>query len=289
MKKIRKPCLPAPWYPHNPEAAADFLKPFRTQKPLGDAAVAPHAGWYYSGALAAKAAAALAGGTADTVAVIGGHLPAGARPLFAMEDACLTPFGELEIDAELRDLVKKTLGGEEDVWADNTVEVLLPIIKNFFPKAKLLWTRFPAELSSFEAGKTLAKAAVSLGRRIKVLGSTDLTHYGSGYGFSPRGFGRGALEWVKTVNDRRFIEAVVDGNPREILDRAEREKSACSAGAVLGALGFAEETAGKKKPAGELIDYRTSADVTGDPGDSFVGYMALVLGGSASVPGTGLQ
>jgi AmmeMemoRadiSam system protein B len=275
MKKTRKSCLPAPWYPRDPRAAAAFLEPFRPLKPAGDAAVAPHAGWYYSGALAAKAAAALAGGTADTVAVLGGHLPAGAGPLFAMEDACLTPFGELEIDGELRDLVKKALSGQEDVWADNTVEVLLPLVKNFFPGAKLLWARFPAELSSFEAGKTLAKAALSLGRRIKVLGSTDLTHYGSAYGFSPRGFGRGALEWVKTVNDRRFIEAVIDGSPREILDRAEREKSACSAGAVLGALGFAEEAAGGKKPAGELLDYRTSADVTGDPGDSFVGYMAF--------------
>jgi AmmeMemoRadiSam system protein B len=277
MRKIRKSCLPAPWYPRDPEAVAAFLKSFMPLNPLGDvyAAVAPHAGWYYSGALAALAAAALAGGTVDTVAVLGGHLPGGMRPLFAMEDSCLTPLGELETDGELRDLVKESLGGEEDVWADNTVEVLLPIVKNFFPEAKLLWARFPAELSSYEAGKTLAKAALSLGRRVKVLGSTDLTHYGSGYGFSPKGFGQGALEWVKTVNDRRFIEAVLDGDPRELLTRAERERSACSAGAVLGALGFAEETAGKKRPAGELLDYRTSADVTGDPGDSFVGYMAF--------------
>jgi AmmeMemoRadiSam system protein B len=275
MKKTRKPCLPAPWYPRDPETAAAFLEPFKPLEPAADAAVAPHAGWYYSGVPAALAAAALAGSTTDTVAVLGGHLPGGARPLFAMEDVCLTPFGELEIDGELRDLVKKTLDGQEDVSADNTVEVLLPIVKNFFPRAKLLWARFPAELSSYEAGKTLAEAALSLGRKVKVLGSTDLTHYGSAYGFSPKGFGRGALEWVKTVNDRRFIEAVIDGNPGELLDRAERERSACSAGAVLGALGFAEATAGEKRPAGELLDYRTSADVTGDPGGSFVGYMAF--------------
>ncbi|MDR0403132.1 MAG: AmmeMemoRadiSam system protein B [Treponema sp.] len=279
MKKTRKPCLPAPWYPRDPVELMNFLDPFARIEPAGDipAAVAPHAGWRYSGVPAAKAAAALAAEPADTVAVIGGHLPGGAKPLFAMEDSCLTPLGEMEIDAELRDLVKDSLDGQEDVWADNTVEVLLPIVKRFFPAAKLLWARFPAELSSFEAGKTLAKAALSLGRRVKVLGSTDLTHYGSAYGFSPRGSGPGALEWVKTVNDRRFIEAVIDGNPRDILDRAERERAACSAGAVLGALGFAEETAGKNRPAGRLLDYRTSADLTGDPGDSFVGYMAFLF------------
>ncbi|MDR2144599.1 MAG: AmmeMemoRadiSam system protein B [Treponema sp.] len=275
MKKTRKPCLPAPWYPRDPGEIANFLKLSGPVKPAGDisAAVAPHAGWYYSGALAARAASALSGGTADTVAVLGGHLPGGVKPLFAMEDACLTPLGEMEIDAELRDLLADSVGGQEDSWADNTVEVLLPIVKYFFPGAKLLWARFPADLSSYQTGKILAKTALSLGRRIKVLASTDLTHYGPGYGFSPRG--SGALEWVKTVNDRRFIEAVIDGDPREILDRAEREKSACSAGAVLGALGFAEETAGEKRPVGELLDYRTSADITGDPDGSFVGYMAF--------------
>ncbi|MDR0585985.1 MAG: AmmeMemoRadiSam system protein B [Treponema sp.] len=277
MKKTRKPCLPAPWYPRDPEEAANFLKLSGQVKSAENvsAAVAPHAGWYYSGALAARAAAALSGGTADTVAVLGGHLPGGVKPLFAMEDGCLTPFGEMEIDTELRELVKDSVGGEEDLWADNTVEVLLPIVKNFFPAAKLLWARFPAGLSSYQTGKILAKTALSLGRRIKVLASTDLTHYGPGYGFNPRGSGAAAMEWVKTVNDRRFIEAVIDGDPREILNRAERERSACSAGAVLGALGFAEETAGEKKPEGELLDYRTSADVTGDPGGSFVGYMAF--------------
>jgi AmmeMemoRadiSam system protein B len=280
MKNTRKPCLPASWYPRDPGEIANFLESFRPAASAGDvsAAVAPHAGWYYSGVPAARAVAALAGGAADTVAVIGGHLPGGVKPLFAMEDSCLTPVGEMEIDLEFRDLVKKDLGGRDDVWADNTVEVLLPIVKSFFPEAKLLWARFPADISSFDAGKTLAKAALSLGRRVKALGSTDLTHYGSHYDFNPKGFGRDALEWVKNVNDRRFIEAVIGGDPRHILDRAQREQSACSAGAVLGALGFAVETAAgfsAGKPAAELLEYRTSADVTGEPADSFVGYMSL--------------
>ncbi|MDR2048954.1 MAG: AmmeMemoRadiSam system protein B [Treponema sp.] len=280
MTNSRKPRLPAAWYPRYPGEITDFLKPFRPLRSAGDvlAAVAPHAAWYYSGALAAQAAAVLSGGTVDTVAVIGGHLPGGAKPVFAMEDSCLTPAGEMEIDTELRDMVKESLDGQADVQVDNTVEVLLPMVKSFFPGAKLLWARFPAELSSYQSGKTLAKAALSLGRRVKTLGSTDLTHYGSHYGFSPMGFGRGALDWVKTVNDRRFIEAVIDGDPRKILDRAEKECSACSAGAVLGAMGFAVETAAQageaERPAAELLEYRTSADVTGED-DSFVGYMAF--------------
>ncbi|MDR1506737.1 MAG: AmmeMemoRadiSam system protein B [Treponema sp.] len=286
MKKPRKPRLPPGWYPQNPEAVKAFLDGAAAPGPVC-AAAAPHAGWYYSGEIAAKAAAALAGpsggGWEGTVAVIGGHLPGGSRPLFAAEDAVITPFGELELDTALRDALARKTGGGEDTGADNTVEVLVPMVHFFFPRARLLWVRFPADVSSFEAGKTLALAAAALKREVKVLGSTDLTHYGANYGFAPRGFGKNALEWVKNVNDRRFIEAVTGGDPGEILARAEREHSACSAGAVLGALGFAAESAAGKVPplpgipSARLLAYETSAAraVTGEIPDSFVGYAAF--------------
>jgi hypothetical protein len=103
------------------------------------------------------------------------------------------------------------------------------------------------------------------------------------------------------VNDRRFIEAVEAGDPGLVLSRAEGEKSACSAGAVLGVMGFAaalrekargDESAGAKagprpgtggRPAaaaaGDLLAYSPSAAVTlkeeGTLPDSFVGYAAF--------------
>ena len=252
--------------------AEGAVSPFRPHGGAGQAAVAPHAGWYYSGALAARAVSSLVGTNPAVVAVIGGHLPAGARPLFAMEDAVLTPFGEMDIDVELRDLLYGELSGGEDRRADNTVEVLLPMVRCLFPEAKLLWARFPADMSAFEGGAALAAAAASLGRRTVLLASTDLTHYGDAYGFCPRGRGQAALDWVKTVNDRRFIEAVIDGDPKKVLARAGAEKSACSAGAVLAALGFVPRLAAK------LLAYRTSADLAGEIPGSFVGYAALALG-----------
>lgn len=279
MKNVRKPSLPPGWYPDDPVAVTAFLKKVLGEPPTDKqpgkperAAVAPHAGWYYSGDLAALAAASLLGGNPAVVAVIGGHLPAGVRPLFAMEDAVLTPLGEMDIDLELRDLLYRELSGGEDRRADNTVEVLLPVVRYLFPEAKLLWARFPADMSAFEGGAALAAASASLGRRTVLLASTDLTHYGDVYGFCPQGRGQAALDWVKTVNDRRFIEAVLDGDPKEVLSRAGAEKSACSAGAVLAALGFVS------RPAARLLAYRSSADLAGEIPDSFVGYAALSLG-----------
>jgi len=280
---LRELCLPPGWYPRQREAIEDFLKPLKSalKSPAGStgakAAIAPHAGWYYSGRLAALAASSLEA-QAETVAVIGGHLPGGMPVLAAREDGVKTPLGAMMIDKELREAFEKRISTAPDRYQDNTVEVLLPMARYFFPEAKLLWLRFPAELSSFEAGKILAETTAGLGRSIVVLSSTDLTHYGRNYGFSPKGMGKPALEWVKQSNDSAFINAVLEGEPSAVLKRADEDKSACSAGAVLGALGFASLD-GKRA---RLLEYSTSADVVASEGDeipdSFVGYAAISFG-----------
>jgi AmmeMemoRadiSam system protein B len=194
----------------------------------------------------------------------------------AGEDALETPLGELPVDREFALALGRALDCRGDRYTDNTVEVLLPMVHHFFPRAQALWLRLPAEAASLEAGQEIARIAKKIGRRVAVLGSTDLTHYGENYEFSPRGKGEQALAWVRDVNDRRFIDAVLSGDPRAVLERAEGERSACSAGAVLGAMGFAGESG---DPKGELLAYGTSADVGshgsgGVPG-SFVGYGAF--------------
>jgi AmmeMemoRadiSam system protein B len=198
--------------------------------------------------------------------------------LAAREDGVKTPLGAMMIDKELLEALEKRIPAAPDRYQDNTVEVLLPMAHYFFPESKLIWLRFPAELSSFEAGKILAETAAKLGRQIVVLSSTDLTHYGRNYGFSPQGSGKSALEWVKKSNDAAFINAVLEGEPSAVLKRAEDDSSACSAGAVLGALGFAS----KKGKSARLLDYGTSADVLKAEGDeipdSFVGYAAISFG-----------
>jgi AmmeMemoRadiSam system protein B len=192
--------------------------------------------------------------------------------LYAEEDGVSTPLGDIMMDGELRDALRREIPGGPDRYRDNTVEVQLPMIRYFFPRARLLWIRLPAEPASFEAGSCLARLGESLKRNLVVLGSTDLTHYGYNYDFYPRGTGKEALEWSR-ANDAAFIGAVRRGDPREVLDRAEGDRSACSAGAVLGALGFARAV---NASGAELLAYGTSAGIAGtDVPDSFVGYAGL--------------
>jgi AmmeMemoRadiSam system protein B len=274
--QIREYSLPAGWYPRDSASVSGFLSEFSPCAPFSRATISPHAGWYYSGRIAARGIAGLQP-DADTVVVLGGHLPAGLPALFAMEDAVRTPFGPMQVDSRMRSVLEKELVGAPDRYRDNTVEVLLPMARFFFPNAGLIWLRLPAQASSFEAGKIISRTAAKLNRKVNVIASTDLTHYGQNYGFSPQGAGEAALRWVREVNDANFIKAVESGDSDEVLRRAERDSSACSAGAVLGAMGFAQE---QGLGGARLLEYGTSAD--GEEGEipgSFVGYAAFTFGG----------
>jgi len=268
---LRESCLPAGWYPRNPGEISRFLAEWDAAGGNARAAIAPHAGWRYSGKIAARAVSSLNRKT-DTLVVIGGHLPAGYPPLFALEDAVSTPLGAMPLNAALRADLYKELDGKEDRFPDNTVEVLLPMARFFFPDASLLWLRLPAELSSFDAGKAIAAAAKKAACTIAVIASTDLTHYGPNYHFTPHGIGPDALRWMREVNDRQFIDAVVSGDPAAVLERAETDYSSCSAGAVLGAMGFA---VAQNLSSARLLEYGTSAGEGEEIPDSFVGYAAV--------------
>jgi AmmeMemoRadiSam system protein B len=289
--KIREPSLPSGWYPREAAEIDRFLRECRVGKgkdtPKAGAAIAPHAGWFFSGGIAAAAVSSL-DREADTVAILGGHLPASSPVLVVEEDAFRSPLGLMSMDGELRDAFTAALERKApasapwapDRYRDNTVEVLLPMVHFFFPHARFLALRLPADSSSWETGALLAGEARTLDRKLAVLGSTDLTHYGANYGFCPKGRGESALKWMREVNDFRFIRAVLAGDRAAVLERAEGERSACSAGAVLGAMGFAAALAPEESREGgafvpRLLAYGTSADALGGIPDSFVGYGAF--------------
>jgi hypothetical protein len=231
--------------------------------------VAPHAGWTFSGRLAALAVASLAPLAAgSTVAIFGGHVPSGAQALAARETAFDTPLGSLQADVELLSALDFPIGRDEE--RDNTVEVLLPLIAAILPGVRVLWLRAPNDAASLDLGRALFEVGRKLGRNLVCLGSTDLTHYGPNYGFSPKGSGAEAEKWVRDTNDRRFIEALLALDGEEALRRGESERSACSSGAAAAALAFALAAGAS---SAELLAYATSLDVMHN--DSFVGYAAL--------------
>ena len=125
---------------------------------------------------------------------------------------------------------------------------------------------------SLEIGEAAVDLAVRHGMRIKVLGSTDLTHYGPNYGFEPEGSGPKARDWVCTVNDRRIIDAMLKMEPISVIEEALSHHNACCAGAAATTIAAAKKLGAT---GAETIAYATSHDKS--PGDSFVGYVGMLF------------
>lgn len=274
----RKALLPGGWYPSDRAVVerlyAEWTEGFESRDSISS--IAPHAGWTFSGFLAARAVAALA--EADTIAIVGGHLSQGSPILYGIEPKFETAAGDLDADGELLGALFSELRDSgvpspvPDEYVDNSVEVLLPLIKTGRKGARILWLRSPPNYSAKELGAALGRASNTLGKRVACVGSTDLTHYGPAYGFMPAGRGAEAEKWVRAVNDKAFIDALLDMNCETALARAVKKGSACSAGAAVTSLAFGIE---RGATTARLLGYSTSLDVS--RAESFVGYAALAF------------
>jgi len=277
----RKRTLPRGWYPADSRECRkeieSYLEGWPTSQPVegqGLGGIVPHAGWYFSGKLAARVLHFLKSKRkVDTVVLYGGHLGPGGNPLIATEDAWETPFGDMEIHQEFARILQKRieLSRESPSGGDNTVEVQLAMVKYFFPEAKLLALRSPVSSLAAKLGEEVAEIARAEGISILAIGSTDLTHYGPNYGYLPKGVGPASVKWVKEENDKGFINRALKMDVTGVLDHAEANGSACSAGAVASAIATCKALGA---PKGFLLDYYTSYDIL--PDESFVGYAGIV-------------
>jgi MEMO1 family protein len=279
--RTRDRMLPVGWYPASATACKAEIDRFiagTPPLPAGTQAlggIVPHAGWYFSGKAAARVFFLAAKSfQPQVVCVFGGHLGGNSPPLLVSDDAWATPLGDLTLATEFYAPLAKRLTLGEEYPGDNTIEVQLPLVKYFFPRAKVLAVRAPHSAQAIALGQAVSQIAQELKVTILAFGSTDLTHYGPNYGWAPKGFGPEAVKWVKEVNDKKFVDAALKLDGAGMLKTAAEDQSACSAGGAVAAVAAAK-AAGARKAA--LIDYYTSYDVM--PGDSFVGYAGIVLEG----------
>jgi AmmeMemoRadiSam system protein B len=272
--RLRRRCLPEGWYPRNRTDTVRSIDSLSSsvsikKKPCR-AGIVPHAGWDFSGKAALSVVLSVEE-PVDTCVVIGGHLPPGSGVFAAYEDAYETPLGPLSADLDLLADLKSLLPLQEDATPDNTVEIQLPFVRFAFPDARALWLRAAPSDEAPALGRALYRLARDSGKRILVLGSTDLTHYGPDYGFTSQGRGEKAHQWVKEVNDKKIIDAFLKLDLAAALAAAREDASACSAGGAAAAAGYAGAWG---VTTGTLLTYYTSYDIF--PHNSFVGYAGIV-------------
>jgi hypothetical protein len=284
--RIRRADFAGSWYPARASECEREIQAFverggipppRRRHLVGG--ILPHAGWYFSGNIACNVVYALKtsdGPSPDVVVLFGMHLSRSSPNIMMPTGAWETPFGPIAVAEDLAGaLVQQFPFRQETVdrfTQDNTIELQLPFLKYFFPQAEILAMGVPPTNASLAIGRAVVDSAQQLGLNLKVIGSTDLTHYGEHYGFTGHGSGSSAVAWVKQENDRRIIEAMLDLDPQRLMAEALENQNACCPGAAAAAI-----EAGRRLGAreAESISYATSHDRS--PGDSFVGYVGIVF------------
>jgi AmmeMemoRadiSam system protein B len=154
---------------------------------------------------------------------------------------------------------------------DNTLELQYPFVKHFFPESQVVVCGVAPSFFAAMAGTLVVEEARRLGRSIRVIGSTDMTHYGPDFGFTPAGRGQAAVDWVTKENDPGAIAAMIAMDSAEIIDQGLNRKNMCCAGAASAAAAAARKMGAVR---GTLLDYATSFDRSAS--DSFVGYAGIL-------------
>jgi MEMO1 family protein len=251
------------------------------------AGIVPHAGWIFSGALAAMVFQAVRKTNTDveTFVIFGAvHSWYGAGETAAVYDegAWQTPLGEIAVDTELATTIIAGSGAADSNCEaharEHSIEVQVPFIQYLFPNAKILPIMvMPGDVAA-QLGADVARVIAASGRKAVCIGSTDLTHYGPRYGFDPKGVGANAIKWAKEVNDMSLIDAAVKMEARRIVDLAQEKMNACGSGAVAATVAAARAMG---RTSGMLLAHRHSNEVMearfGETSDESVGYAAIVF------------
>ena len=233
----------------------------RTSLPAG--LVSPHAGYPYSGPVAAHGFARLhAGGRPDAVVIVGPNHSGRGDPLaISAAEEWETPLGRVPVAEDLRSELAASDGitvDEATHAAEHALEVQVPFLQYLYadqvPILPIVMTR-----QDRDHVEILSRALAALRadhEDVVVIASTDLTHY------EPASRAR--------ERDRPIREAITALDGEAILDAAGAGHTMCGAGPTAAMLETAVATGASR---GDVLQYATSGDTAGGS-DSVVGYVA---------------
>ncbi len=273
----RKPAVADVFYPADAETLSRLVSGFVRKasaegKGTGGAisVVAPHAGYVYSGQVAAYSFNALAESHRkrkfDSLVIVGPNHTGRGEPIAVSLQDWETPLGTVRNDAELsRKIIGFSEGISEDEEAhagEHSVEVQLPFVQSAIGGVRCVFICMGDQ--SREACELLCGAVLSatksLGRRVAMVASSDFDHY------EPASVAKG--------KDMPAIEAIekldADGF-RSLLSKSS--DTACGYGPISVAAQFAK-TRGARE--GRLLKYASSGEVTGDYA-SVVAYASIAF------------
>ena len=268
---LRKPAVAGQFYSESSQKLKkDIEILLGNKKPAPKEAIAammPHAGYIYSGEVAAATAASLI--VKNRIVILGpNHTGYGVPFAILTEGIWQMPFGDVEIDSELAaSILKYSNTMEEDAIAhtyEHSLEVELPFLSYFNPDIKIVPIVVSAgDLRVYkEIGREIAATIkkMNIQKDTLIIASSDMTHY------EPQN--------LAEKKDKEAIEAILELNEDKLMDKVERLNiSMCGCAPAIIMIAAAKALGAKK---GELVQYQTSGDVTGDR-TSVVGYAGIIV------------
>jgi hypothetical protein len=268
---VRRAVVAGSWYPGNPETLRKDISRYLSKATIPEikkkpvTIITPHAGYMYSGQVAAYAYKAISGHNYSTVVVISPSHRA-YFPYISVwsKGAYETPLGLIDVDETLCERLISFDDIQDDTAphvAEHALEIQLP-----FLQATLTSFRLCPLIMGRQDLSLCESLAESLHKSIKnpddtlIVASSDLSHFHSS---------TKAEQMDKKVSDR--IDAFDISGLSLDLERSYSE--ACGGGPMLTALLYGKKAS---RTNAKALSYTHSGNITGD-NSSVVGYISAVV------------
>lgn len=270
---IKEPNVAGLFYPRDPGQLEELLARYRSAS--GSAVlkddpivlVSPHAGYVYSGPVAAYGYQAISGKSFDAIIILGpSHYFSFSGVAVWRRGAYRSPLGDVQIDEQVADMLLSGSSGlaieKNDLFSkEHSIETQIPFLQDVLPKGfRIVPVLFGGV--SFEDCQRLAKALVlaSRGRRVLLVASTDLSHY---------------RELGEAINlDGMTIDLIKEMNARGLWrEVGESGWNVCGAKPLVTAMLYAQLQGAQEVL---VFKYGNSADASGDK-SRVVGYLSAAI------------
>ncbi len=268
---IRRPAVAGRFYPGDERTLRRDVTDFLERGGSGDparpaaAAMAPHAGYVYSGGIAGQVFARIE--VPETVIVMcPNHTGMGRRIALITEGSFRIPGADIPIAEDLAsELVAEIEGAELDRLAhqnEHAIEVELPFLLARQPALQIVPMVLSGvrEQAAVAIGEAIHRVVSRRGDRVLVLASSDMSHY------LPDAEARKV--------DHQALAPLLDFEPEKLYRTVvENDISMCGFIPATAMLAYARAAA---RAAPEMVGYATSGDAFGDY-SRVVGYAGVVI------------
>jgi AmmeMemoRadiSam system protein B len=265
---IRRSVIAGTWYPGSASALADTIDQFLAdvEVPAVDgelhALISPHAGYSYSGGVAAHAYRQLEGKDYPLVVIVSPvHQYYGGQFLATDKGYYQTPLGLVEVERDvLSQLAREVSLTYLDQDGEHSLEIQLPFLQRILGQFSLVPVMMGEQSLAACLQLSTALTRALDGQQALLVASSDLAHL---------------HDYQEVVaHDRAVQKYVEDFDPEGLAaSLAKNEAQACGGGPIVTVMLAARD---RGADSARVLNYMNSGDVTGikTPGQYTVGYLA---------------